>query len=811
MKKLFLLYFLSFALFAAASELQEETVSSRPSGPSIGGQITDRISGESLPGAWVVLYEAATGQVVRRSACDDQGYYTFDRLPEGTYRIEAGLSGYRPARSQAVEVSAPVSLSLALEPEYRLLSDVVVTPRVSSVRTRLGQRTVYVGGDLQTSGNASKDLMNNLPSACTDLKGSMTLRGSSNVRYFIDGRPTNVNSMELLNLLPASSVARVEFITSPSAKEYPDGPSGIVNIVTTKSRKQGFGASVDAGVGTGEKYDLALNVNRRWEKVNIWGAYTFFQNKSVITGEVSKTDIPSSPEQGDPATSAQQVGGYYLGRLHEVKAGVDYDLSSRTQLSYSAAYRNAWRASKMDIDSRSFAAASDAEPSSAYSSAAYSASRMDFFTTGAHLSHAFDNSSRLEADVNYEIDHTGADTEFAQDFTVKASPFMPDGVVDTSHYRNDYSYFSARVDYTYQRDRYKWEAGVSANLRTMDNPYHDRSISRMPSPIPPLETLTTSHFQFDEDVYALYLTYSRTFGALTASAGLRGEYWKSQVRSLLQEDGTGGYRHLNDSLNVFPSASLIWRVDRDRSLMLSYSSRVARPDTRQLNPNAVSTNPARPSVGNPFLRPEYNHSLELTFHGVWDELDVSLSAYYNYNQNVIQSYLTPIHPVTGEQTRGVLYNTYKNYGSSYFLGTELIASLQLWDRLDLSGSLNAYYADYSRGENTFWNASGINFTAKMSANFQVNDHLTAMLLGRYSGRQTLIQGTVDPLGTMDAGLRYSLLEGRMNLFVRLTDVFNSFRSTTRSVVDAGDGLLQNEVSREGYRSRVLYFTASYSF
>ena len=245
--------------------------------------------------------------------------------------------------------------------------------------------------------------------------------------------------------------------------------------------------------------------------------------------------------------------------------------------------------------------------------------------------------------------------------------------------------------------------------------------------------------------------------------------------------------------------------------MLSYSSRVARPDTRQLNPNAVSTNPARPSVGNPFLRPEYNHSLELTFHGVWDELDVSLSAYYNYNQDVIQSYLTPIHPVTGEQTRGVLYNTYKNYGSSYFLGTELIASLQLWDRLDLSGSLNAYYADYSRGENTFWNASGINFTAKMSANFQVNDHLTAMLLGRYSGRQTLIQGTVDPIGTMDAGLRYSLLEGRMNLFVRLTDVFNSFRSTTRSVVDAGDGLLQNEVSREGYRSRVLYFTASYSF
>lgn len=803
MKKPFLsilLFCLAF-LTAGAEDMQN---SSSPR-QTISGRVTDILSGTPLEGATVRLLDSK-GHTIRCTVSDNTGYYLFERLENGPYSLNISMIGYESAGKENIQPSAKPQAPIALAPLYALLSDVVVTPEVTSVKTRLGQRTVHVGGDLQTSGNASKDLMNNLPSACTDVKGNMTLRGSSNVRYFIDGRPTNVNSMELLNLLPASAIDKVEFITSPSAREYPDGPSGIVNIITTKSKKKGFGASVEAGIGTGDKYNVGINLNRRWEKVNVWAAYTFFQNKSLIAGQVSKTDI-----SGTPASSMQQVGGAYMGKLHEVKAGVDYDISSRTQLAYSTAYRNAWRSSLMNIGSRSFASPSAENPSSAYDSRAYSVSRMDFITNALHLSHAFNSKNRLEVDVNYEIDNTDADTRFAQDFSVKASPYMPDRVVDTSAYKNDYTYFSARADYTLQGDKYKFETGVSANLRTMDNPYRDKNTSVMPSPIPPVTNTVTSHFKFAEDVYAVYATYSRLLGDLTISAGVRGEYWKSLVRALPQAGGEAEKRYVNDSINFFPSANITYHLSDHSSLMLSYSSRVARPDTRQLNPNAVSTNPARPNIGNPYLKPEYNRSVELTYHGGWNKADISLSAYYNYNDDVIQPYLTPVNPVTGQESRGILYNTYKNYGSSYFIGTELIASAKIAGRLDLSGSLNAYYADYSRGENTFWNKSGINFTAKMAANVKVTDHLTAMVLGRYSGKQTLIQGTVDANGTMDAGLRYTLFSGRMNLSARVTDVLNSFCSTTRSVIDAGSGTLQNEISRENYQSRVFYFTASYNF
>lgn len=149
------------------------------------------------------------------------------------------------------------------------------------------------------------------------------------------------------------------------------------------------------------------------------------------------------------------------------------------------------------------------------------------------------------------------------------------------------------MDYTHKGAKFQLETGVSANIRTMDNPYRDENTSYMPAPIPAVTSTTTSHFKFAEDVYAAYVTYSRSFGKLTASAGLRGEYWKSTVRALPQKADETEKRYLNDSLNFFPAAHLIYDLDERNSLMLSYSSRVARPDTPPAKPQRRFDQPGR--------------------------------------------------------------------------------------------------------------------------------------------------------------------------------------------------------------------------
>ena len=86
-----------------------------------------------------------------------------------------------------------------------------------------------------------------------------------------------------------------------------------------------------------------------------------------------------------------------------------------------------------------------------------------------------------------------------------------------------------------------------------------------------------------------------------------------------------------------------------------------------------------------------------------------------------------------------------------------------------------------------------------------------MLLGRYKGRQTYIQGVEDANGTMDAGLRWDFLKKKLSLSARLTDVFDTFSSKTHATIDAGNGVLQRELNYENYETRVFYMSLSYRF
>ncbi|MDD4819635.1 MAG: TonB-dependent receptor [Flavobacteriales bacterium] len=807
MKKSILLTFL-ILIFLPFTHSEAQTVKSKN---FISGRVVDKLSKEPIADALVSICVPEEKQVVQSAVTDADGFYVLDHLKNQTYSLTVRMMGYENLQEFERTPQEKPQEDIFLTPQYTQLSTVVISPDITSIKTLLGLRVVSVGADLKTSGNAAKDLMNNLPSSTVDIKGDMMLRGSTNIRFYVDGRPTNLNSKELLNVLPTSGIEKVELITNPSSKEYSDGPSGIVNIITSKSSKKGFGGAIDLSAGTADKYNAGVRLNYRTDKVNIWGGYAFFQNKNKLEGLVEKTDILPAESSATSTLSRQVVGGHYNGNDHEIKYGIDYDINTSTRLSYIGATRIIWRESNMNIQSDTYTDLSESKTTSGYLSNALSTSYMTFITNGVHFRHNFDNKNRLDADVNYEIDNTGNNTYFGQSFTTKMSPYMPDSVIDTSGYKSDYTYLTARLDYTNQGTKYKFEAGVNASLRTMDNPYHDKSITVMPSPRPQVTSLSSYHFRFNEDIFSIYSTYSRTFGALTAKIGIRMDVSKTKVKNLATTDGSEDVTYAKDTVNFYPSANLTYKIDQQNSLMLSYSRRVARPLTNQLNPNAVSTNPSRPNIGNPYLRPEYSNSLELTYLGAFSKINISSSLYWNQNRNVIQSYLTSVNPITGESTAGIIYNTFKNYDKAHTIGAEVIISAEATSWLNISGSANAYYVDYAIGENTYWNKCGVNYTTKLSATANVTKYLSVMLLGRYNGTQTHIQGIEDANSGMDAGVRYDFLQKKLSVSARVTDVFKSYQSRTLSVIDAGSGKFQNELDVEKYDTRVFYLSASYRF
>ena len=60
------------------------------------------------------------------------------------------------------------------------------------------------------------------------------MRGNSNVRVLVDGKPSNVSVEQLLQQIPSASIKQIELITNPSAKYNPEGMSGIINIILHK-------------------------------------------------------------------------------------------------------------------------------------------------------------------------------------------------------------------------------------------------------------------------------------------------------------------------------------------------------------------------------------------------------------------------------------------------------------------------------------------------------------------------------------------------------------------------------------------------
>jgi outer membrane receptor for ferrienterochelin and colicin len=98
------------------------------------------------------------------------------------------------------------------------LNSVVIRAEKSTVDIKLDKKYI-MGQDMLVKGGTVSDVLANVPSVSVDVEGNVSLRGSANVRIFIDGRPSNaLNMAEALRQIPADAIDKVEVITNPSAR-----------------------------------------------------------------------------------------------------------------------------------------------------------------------------------------------------------------------------------------------------------------------------------------------------------------------------------------------------------------------------------------------------------------------------------------------------------------------------------------------------------------------------------------------------------------------------------------------------------------
>ena len=176
---------------------------------------------------------------------------------------------------------------------------------------------------------------------------------------------------------------------------------------------------------------------------------------------------------------------------------------------------------------------------------------------------------------------------------------------------------------------------------------------------------------------------------------------------------------------LFPSASATYAVNDKDNFQLSYSRRINRPTFFQLIPYTDYSDSLNLKKGNAGLKPEFTHSLELSFLKVINtQNNILVSGYFKTSTDLITNYQMIEYDTL--LMRNSIISTYQNANASYVYGGEFTSKHSLKKWLEFTINVNAYYSIIDAknievnltNEQFSWFAKG-NFTIKLPKNFSI--------------------------------------------------------------------------------------------
>jgi len=194
------------------------------------GKVTDRETGEAMPGVNVIIEGTQLG-----AATDVKGEFFILRIAPGTYSVRASMIGYSELRYEQVRVSMDktTEVNFFLVPTVLQLGEsVTVVAQKPIVERDLTSTSVTVDAEvIQRLPVTSIQEVINLQAGVVD--GHFRGGRSGEVAYLIDGVSINdVYNGDFSLQVENQSVQELQVISGTFNAEYGQAMSGVVNVVT---------------------------------------------------------------------------------------------------------------------------------------------------------------------------------------------------------------------------------------------------------------------------------------------------------------------------------------------------------------------------------------------------------------------------------------------------------------------------------------------------------------------------------------------------------------------------------------------------
>ena len=735
--------------------------------------VTAVISGKIMDGslkpvdlATVALFTMKDSVLVKTSFTEPDGKFTFDKVPVGNYQVRVMLVGYANFRSQPIVVDGSRNLielgDLKLTAVTKTLKEVNVVAKKPFVEKKIDRTVVNVDALISNAGTSALDVLEKSPGVSVDQNGSISLKGKPGVVIFIDDKPSFLSGEELesyLRSLPSSMVDQIELMTNPPAKYDAAGNAGVINIKTKKDKAVGFNGAVNLSLTRGKKTrsNDSFNFNYRKNKLNVFGNFGYNLNNSF-----TDLDLNRRYKKPDGSTDYFFNQNSYFQRHANTfngQTGVDFYQSENTT------WGVLLRGNLRNADNVNDNTSNLSDPAKVkYSSiVAKNMDDISFKNGGVNVNyrHKFGKTGKeITADADYINYNTRTDQHYFNDTYSGNGNLISQDLLE-GQLPARINIYSFKSDYSQPLMKtWKMDAGVKTSyIKTNNIASYFYTENNVTTP----DYEKSNHFVYSENISAAYLNLSKEGKRFSLQAGLRLENTISkghQLGNIMKPDSS----FKRSYINAFPTLYFSYKLDTTSTheLGLNYGRRIDRPVYQDLNPFYSPLDKFTYYVGNPYLRPSFTQSIELS-HTYKNKITTALS--YSHSKDQVNE--------TIEIVNGTYYSRPANIGKQEVYNASVNANLDLtkWLSLNWFGQYTYIHSksDFYTG---FLNTKGGFLASNGSLQLKLDKGWSGEVNYRYQAKLRNVQFEIGKVYDIGLALQKKLSTAS-TLRVSATDIFQT--------------------------------------
>lgn len=676
-------------------------------------------------------------------------------------------------------LSAIVGLSLSAFSQ-EVIEKTVSLQSVEIQGKRFGGLTGGAVKHLQVNNNLSglagttADVFRLLPSVVTDIEGGISFRGSNNPGLLINRVPYGLMeefSGDMLIQLPALFFNRVSMSATPSIELIPDGDAGILNLSSVPYTAEDSPLILTMGAGFQERYNAGVILNIHQGKFHVVGKYNYRREFRKRTFSKSTTNKTGTTVMKNNASARPDV--------HLADLNIGYDLTTNDLITFYGLYSLMDYSRYGKIHNNKL---QDGKLQPVMFRHRYNDQRQEAYAVEARWSHAFDNPlDRLNIVFNYNNFEYDEDNEYQNEKPETNKIIAEDNYFVTQE-KNNY-YLSVIYGKSFVND---WHLQVGYIGRFKNENYQAHGNKRVADEWQS-DLQKKNAYDFHRRTNLLLAALEKKWGKAYVEAGVQGELnWQKIDLS-------------TSRFHLFPRLRLGYQTDKAGELALSYVQRVIRPYGSFLNVFTDRSDATHIWKGNPNLKDEMIHSVELSYTYATSAFRLSPSLYYRNKKNRIMDRVE-------ETAESETIWTKENIGHSQTLGIELSGTWQPFRMLSvcLSGDI---YRDEIDGRTIGYGEKKSMFCGdlKGSLNLGITSTTELQLDGFYISDQLTPQGKIKHRSSFNVGISQYFMNRKLRANLSMNNLLGGLEETT--IVDT-ENLKMTQIRNRD--AQVTWLTLTYS-